>query len=53
MRGNSRIAPGQLPQLGEVMRVIEKTHVEDQIGISRYAVAIRERGDENAKTAGR
>src|SRR6202030_953290 len=52
MRGNLRVVPGQLPQLGNVMWVVEATHVEDQIGISRYAVAIRERGDENAKTAG-
>src|SRR5580693_5338778 len=53
MRGNSKMAPGQLPQFGDIMRVAEETHVEDQIGISRYAVAIRERCDEKAKTTGR
>lgn len=53
LRGDSKIAPGQLAKLGDIMWVVEETHVEDQIGISRYAVAIRERSDENAKTAGR
>jgi hypothetical protein len=53
MRGDSDIAPGKLAKLGDIMRVVEETHVEDQIGISRNAVAIRERCDENAKTGGR
>src|SRR5689334_20258480 len=53
MCGDCRIAPGQLAQSGEIMWVVEKAHVKDQIGISRYTVAIRERSDENAKTTGR
>ena len=51
--GDRGVAPGQRLQFGDIMRIVEKAHVEDQIGIARQAVAIRERGDENAKTAGR
>src|SRR6516164_10925570 len=50
---NGRVAPGKLFELRDVVRVVEKAHVESQIGISRYTVSIRERSDENTKTGRR
>src|SRR6266436_192755 len=50
MRGNRRIAPGQLPQRGNIVRIIEKAHVEDQIGIARDAAAIGKRGHKDTQS---
>src|SRR5438132_4982867 len=50
MRGNRRIAPGQLPQRGNIMGVVEKAHVEDQIGIAGDATAIGKRGHKDAQS---
>src|SRR5260370_34521843 len=52
MSADRGVAPSERTQFRNVMRVVEKAHVEDQIGISRYAVTIRKRRDENTKTDG-
>src|SRR5262245_7861379 len=52
MRGDALVAPGQRPQLGNIIGIIEEAHVEAQIGIAWYSLAIRKRNDENAKTDG-
>src|SRR5216683_5947787 len=52
MSADQGVAPGERTQFRNVMWVVEKAHVEDQIGISRYAVTIRKRRDENTKTDG-
>ena len=51
MRGNRRVMPGQAPELVNIVRIVEKTHVEDQIGIPWEADAIGKRGDENTHPA--
>src|SRR5579883_1177240 len=42
-----RVAPGERTQARDVVRVAEETDIEDQVGIPREAVAIREGGDED------
>src|SRR5579863_4597339 len=49
MGGDGGIEAGEPAQLRDVMRILEKAHVEDQIRLARYAVAVGERGDEDSQ----
>ena len=50
MRGNRRIAPGQRLQRGNIMGIVEKADIEDQIGIARDAATIGKRGHKDAQS---
>ncbi len=49
--GNRRVAPAQRPKFVNIIRIIEKAHVEDQISLARDAAAIGEGSDEDAQPA--
>ncbi len=51
VRGNRRVVSGQRPEIVNIIRIVEKAHIEDQIGIARHAVTISKRGDENVHAA--
>src|SRR6202011_1526317 len=50
MRGNRRIASGQWLQRGNIMGIVEKAHVEAQVGIARDATTIGKRGHKDAQS---
>ena len=51
VRGNCRVVSGQRPKIVNIIRIVKKAHIEDQIGIARHAVTIGKRGNENVHAA--
>ena len=52
MRGNRRIASGKRLQCSYIMGIIEKAHVEDQVGVARQALTVGEGRHKDAQPAG-
>src|SRR6202171_2824615 len=40
--GHARIAPGKFAQLGNEMRIRQKAHVEDEVGVGWYTILVTE-----------